>query len=562
MKIKTLFDKDETVSLETYLHKRGIDNVNKYIKPPVNVLDDCYIYDNMREAVTEIKYHIINNHKFCIVIDSDADGYTSAYIMYKYIRLQNPKCKVKMIIQDGKIRGLDSEKTRRQVIDCKPDCLILPDSGTNSAPYAQELFDNGIALTILDHHAPSDEVCKDWGIVVNNQMNHLECNTELSGCGVTFKFLQALDKEFGTKYSNRFIDLVGISIISDSMDVRTYENRWFVKYILDDKEHIENSFMYELFDKLGNTYNQRDISFKVVPLINSVIRCGTIEEKQQLFLAFDSKNVDDTVKMCHHYHQEQMTIVSNFIEHHRAEINEQANSNITVIDAKDIPQNFSGLIAGKISGLTNKPCIVGKTIKGELSGSFRGNISIKTLRDLPSVVFAQGHSGACGIRLKTQNLDDFRTSVDKMDISTEREVIASYSANKLQMGLFNEFIGHEDLWGKELDKPKFYVYNVRVNEKNSKVMGSKFDTLKVILDGYEIMFFKLSQTTKDKLGIDDFSDEDYENPYKRFPTVTGEYNINLIGTLNVNTWRGKKTNQIFAEDFEIEEVTNTFEDLM
>jgi hypothetical protein len=76
------------------------------------------------------------------------------------------------------------------------------------------------------------------------------------------------------------------------------------------------------------------------------------------------------------------------------------------------------------------------------------------------------------------------------------------------------------------------------------------------------MFFKLSQTTKDKLGIDDFSDEDYENPYKRFPTVTGEYNINLIGTLNVNTWRGKKTNQIFAEDFEIEEVTNTFEDLM
>lgn len=546
MKIKTLFNKDETVSLETYLNKRGIDNVNKYIKPPANVLDDCYIYDNIREAVIEIKYHILNNHKFCIVIDSDADGYTSAYIMYKYIRLQNPKCKVKMIVQDGKIRGLDSEKTRKQVIDCKPDCLILPDSGTNSAPYTQELFDNGIFLIIADHHAPSSDVCKDWGIVVNNQMNHLECNTELSGCGVTFKLLQALDKEFGTKYSNRFIDLVGVSIISDSMDIRTYENRWFVKYILDDKERIQNPFMYELFDKLGDTYNQRDISFKVVPLINSVIRCGTVEEKQQLFLAFDNKNVDDTVKMCHHYHQEQMAIVSNFIEHHQAEIDEQANSNITVIDAKDIPQNFSGLIAGKISGLTNKPCIVGKTIKGELSGSFRGNISIETLRDLPSVVFAQGHSGACGIRLKTQNLDDFRASVDKMDISTEREVIASYSANKLQIGLFDEFVGHDDLWGHELDIPTFYIYNIKINSKDIDVIGKNKNTIKLSMNKYVIMFFRLTEEQKNMFHLDKHVD----------------LNISVVGKLNINEYYGRRTNQIIVDDFEIKVIENSFEDLM
>jgi hypothetical protein len=41
-----------------------------------------------------------------------------------------------------------------------------------------------------------------------------------------------------------------------------------------------------------------------------------------------------------------------------------------------------------------------------------------------------------------------------------------------------------------------------------------------------------------------------------------ELDINLIGTLNVNEWRGKKTNQIYVEDFEVIEVTNTFEDLM
>lgn len=551
LKIKNLFEQGEQITLETYLNKKGIDNYRKYLKPPTSVLDDCYIYDNMVDAVRELKYHILETHKFCLVIDSDTDGYTSAYMMYKYIKLQNPKCKIKMIVQDGKIRGLDSEFIREKILDYAPDCLILTDSGTNSAPYTEELFKNGISLIIADHHAPTDDVCKNWGIVVNNQMNQLECNTELSGCGVTFKLIQALDKEFGTKYSNRFIDLVGISIISDSMDVRTYENRWFIKYILEDKEHIENPFMYALFNKfLGDTYTQRDISFRIVPLINSVIRCGTTEDKQQLFLAFDGKKIDETIEMCTRYHQEQVDKVNKFIEHHQEEIKEQEESNITIIDAKDIPQNFSGLIAGKISGLTNKPCIVGKTINGELGGSFRGYIPRVVMTYLPYVNDAKGHDlGAYGIFLdtsKSQNLDDFRATIDKMDISIDREVIASFSANKLQMGVFGEFVGHEDLWGKELDKPTFYVYNVKVNSKDIKVLGKKADTIKLSLDGYDIMFFKLIEEKKAMFHLD-------ENV---------ELNIDIVGSVNINEYYNRRTNQIIVDDFEIKVIENSFEDLM
>ena len=548
LKIKNLFVQNEQITLESYLNKKGINNHRKYLNPPTTVLDDCWIYDNMVDAVRELKYHILETHKFCFVIDSDTDGYTSAYMMYKYIKLQNPKCKIKMIVQDGKIRGLDSEFIREKILDYAPDCLILTDSGTNSAPYTEELFKKGIFLVVADHHAPTDDVCKDWGIVVNNQMNQLECNTELSGCGVTFKLIQALDKEFSTKYSNRFIDLVGISIISDSMDVRTYENRWFVKYILDDKEHIQNPFMYALFDKfLGDTYTQRDISFKIVPLINSVIRCGTTEDKQQLFLALDGKKIDETIEMCKHYHQEQIQKRDKFIEHHQEEIDEQANSNITIIDAKDIPQNFSGLIAGRISGDTNKPCIVGKTTKGELGGSFRGYIPIDVMRELPSVTFAQGHdTGAYGIRLKTQNLDDFRAEIDKMDISIDREVIASFSANKLQMGLFDEFVGHDDLWGKELDSPTFYVYNIKINSKDINVIGKNKNTIKLDIGKYVIMFFNLTGKKKEMFHLDEKVD----------------LNISVVGTLNINEYYGKRTNQIIADDFEVEIHENSFEDLM
>ena len=225
----------------------------------------------------------------------------------------------------------------------------------------------------------------------------------------------------------------------------------------------------------------------------------------------------------------------------------QFHSNITIIDAKDVPQNFSGLIAGKVMDITHKPCIIGKSINGEICGSFRGYIPIDTMRTLPSVTFAQGHDiGAYGIHLKSQNLPDFRAAIDKMDISIEREVIASYSANKLQMGLFNEFVGHEDLWGKELDKPTFHVYNIKVNSSDIKVLGKNQDTLKLSFDNYEIMFFKMSEEDKKLF----FLDKDVD------------LNIEIVGQLSVNEWNRRKTNQIIVNDYEIEIATNSFEDLM
>ena len=549
MKVNNLFEQDEQITLESYLKKMGIDNIEKYLKSPTSVLDNCYLYDNINECVQLIKYHILNDDRIAIVVDSDFDGICSAYMMYRYLKLQGVT-KVKPFIQNGKERGIESVSMRDKLTEWQPNLIIIPDAGTNSAKWESEFIDNDIDMTVIDHHDASDDVCKRT-IVVNNTMNQLECNRNLSGTGVTFKVLQALDYDMGTKYSNNFIDLVGLSIISDSMDVRTYENRWFIKYILDDKEHIENQFIYELFDTLlSDTYTQRDISFRIVPLFNSVIRCGTMEEKQQLFMAFCGKNIEDTIKMCQHYHAEQIKKVDKFIEHHKEEIDAQYDSNITIINAIDVPQSFSGLIAGRISGMTNKPCIVGKSINGELGGSFRGNIPRNIMETLPHVIKAAGHPNhAYGIFLdtsKTQNLDDLRAEIDKMDISTIPNVIASFSANKLQIGVFKEFIGHDDLWGKELDKPRFYIYNIKINSKNLKLMGEKQDTLKIVLDRYEIMFFKLSEQKKEIFKIGENID----------------LNINIIGSLNINTWRGKKTNQIFVEDFEVKEVTNTFDDLM
>lgn len=548
MLVNNLFEQDEQITFESYLNKMGVNDIKKYLRAPNSVLDNCYAYDNMRECVNIIKYHILSNSKIAIIVDSDTDGYCSSYMMYKYLKLHGVK-KVKPFIQNGKERGIESEQMRKRLLDWKPDLLIIPDAGTNSVDWEDEIIDNYIDMCVIDHHDPTNKVCKR-ATVVNNTINKLDCNRNLSGTGVTFKVLQALDLDMNTKYADRFIDLVGLSIISDSMNVTTYENRWFLKHMFTNES--DNMFMYELFDTLlpPSDYTQRDISFRIIPLFNSVIRCGTIEDKQNLFLAFDGKHIEDTIKMCQKCHSLQVKIVNEFIEKYQNQIEIQEESNIIIIDNSDAPKSFNGLIAGKISGMTNKPCIVGKVIGTELKGSFRGYIKASVMNTLPHVIEAVGHDlGAYGISIDVSNssyLDEFRAEVDNMDISVVPTVIASYKANRVPTDIFKEFIGCKDIWGKELDKPRFYIYNVKVRCKDVKLMGKKEDTIKVSLDDYEIMFFKLtpSQVEQFKIGS------------------KKEININLIGNIDVNEWRGKKTNQILVEDFEIEEVKDDFENLM
>ena len=143
MEVNNLFEQDEQITLESYLNKMGIDNVHKYLKPPTSVLDSCYLYDNIKECVSTIKYHILNDDRIAIVIDSDMDGSCSSYIMYKYLKLQGVS-KVKPFIQNGKERGIESVSMRQKLLEWNPNLVIIPDAGTNSVLFEDDFLDIGI----------------------------------------------------------------------------------------------------------------------------------------------------------------------------------------------------------------------------------------------------------------------------------------------------------------------------------------------------------------------------------------------------------------------------------
>ncbi len=547
MKVENLFSPYESITLDSYLRAYGIDNVDKYLDPPKEVLESCWLYDNMRECANTIKYHILEKSNFYIVCDADTDGICSSFMIYRYLKLHDKNLKVRLGLQDGKERGIETERIRNDIKEYEANIVIIPDGGTNSALYEDDLMDLGMDICILDHHDPTDEVCKR-AIVVNNMMSPKVTNKSLSGTGVTFKVCQAVDQLCNTKYSNKFIDLVGISIVSDSMDIRTYENRWFLNYILEDKENIRNPFFYELFDTcLKDDYTQRDISFKIVPKLNSVIRCGTKEDLRAIYYAMMGKDIDKAIEVGTKCHNEQVKRVEDIIKHHKDQIDAQENDNIIVISSREVPKAFNGLCAGKISDMTNKPCIMGKEIGDEILGSYRGYIPSSQLAELPQVTMVKGHSHACGIGLRTSDLASFKDEINNMEVDTTKEVTYSFGANNVPKGVFETFDGYDWIWGKELEAPSFYVHGLIIKKKDIEVL--KGNTIKIKTSDYNIVMFGGGKFLEQ---IKDYDDDD-------------SLMINFIGNPSINVWKGRKTNQFQVnsiEDIEVEKYTETFEDLM
>ena len=145
------------------LHNRGIFDIEKYINPTCEDDTNIYSIPNITDVCQIIKKHIGNT--IVILVDSDADGNTSAAIMYKYLKMVNPLANVKYFIHEHKTHGLTPQFMEYLEV-VKPDLVIVPDAGTNDVEQRETIVKNGMDLIIIDHHN-EDKYC-EYGILVNN----------------------------------------------------------------------------------------------------------------------------------------------------------------------------------------------------------------------------------------------------------------------------------------------------------------------------------------------------------------------------------------------------------
>lgn len=552
MKVEQLFKPREQISLEKYLEKIGITDIEEYLNPTGIALEDPFSYINMHEAVEMFKLHYEKLNKVYILCDSsDADGYTSTVSLISYMHLLNPSWDVKILIHPDKTRGLQDPTLMEEIKRFPRPFLIIPDAGTNDREQAKELkLTLNIDILILDHHTPSTPI--EDGILINNQVGYVDKFG--SGGVVTHIFMRALDMELGVNYSGRFIDLISLSILSDGMDVKSLQNRTYLYYGIFNRDKINNPLLVQFFnDYIGDkNYTQKNILFSVVPKVNSVGRSDGYELKEQMINGFlGLEDVAEVSKMCGGKHKEQIESVNGFIEDNINKIDD--NNKIILFASEDVHRTYSGLLAGKIKDkFNNKPTIIGHIQDGVMTGSLRSDIPLRSILDeYDGVEWAQGHSMQCGVKIKEENIQrviEYLNSINLPEQSAQI-VVKSLSGKSIKEEYFSLFDGHEELWNSNsLPKPIFHIKNITINTKDIDIIGRNKRTIKFKFGGTDYIIFNSLKEDKENLLLGYYENDKFVEDNKK-----QKINLEVLGYLSTNEWNGKISNQVIIEKYEITE---------
>ena len=576
MKYELKNERDKNLSLLLQVLKnRGIQEIEHYLTVDDNDILEPTLFPSVEQGAKIYKKHAENNSKTFLLVDADADGYTSSAIIYNYTRRLYPEWvdeNWKYFLHDGKQHGLND--CIKYILSNDFKFVIIPDAGSNDHDEIKMLVDAGMDVLIMDHHE-ADKVDEN-AIVINNQLCDYPTKS-LSGAGIVYKFCQYLDTYLEKDIADDFLDLAAIGMVSDMMDLRDFETHRLVEKGLN---NIKNPFVLGIVEKndfsLKGRLNPHGVSFCISPVVNAVTRVGTLDEKDLLFQAFLENHaykeipgnkrghkgemtplVDEAIRVAGNVRSRQNKVRDSKFEKvvDLIESGHLTDNKIIAVcqnEITDDERGITGLIANQTMAKYKRPVLILSPVKHDdgllyWDGSGRNapNCGLNDLRSFlastKQVAMAQGHASAFGISIPQDQFDDFIASTNEAladyDFSTTYQVDAIYSTVDLEASDIISIYKAGDLWTQGIEEPIIAVKDIKVNKDNVFIN----EKVLKITNPNGISFVKFKPTSEELM---------------LFSTLKDSYTIDVVGTCNYSSF--DDTAQIMITDYNL--IKNTFWD--
>lgn len=507
------------------LKLNGIKDIEGFKNPSEDNVEDFDCLDNIEAASRIIIDSIENKKTIGILVDCDADGYTSASVIYDYInRISNKTNIPKVFIHNGKQHGLSDKEVFEEIKNSNLDLLIVPDAGTGNVLECNELVELGTNIIILDHHNVSNHICVDPitkmpineitpysclifndAIIVNNQLSENATDKAMTGVGIVYKCIKYIDEIINMNIADEYLDLVAVGMIADGCDLTNLQSRYLVLKGIEQLKNKTNRnlFLKELINKqsysMNNNITITSIAYYICPLINSMIRLGEHEQKYNMFKAMCNStelierklrgkgivpiSISEYVyKDCLQLNKKQKEIVVESSEYIENEVQEYNLDKLPVLVCNannNIDKNFTGLIAANIAGKYKRPCLLLNQYNSVLSGSARG-FDKSQIRDFNSwckqtnlFKSVEGHSNAFGVSIELNNVQKLIDELLTIEYNDELiyHVYNVYDDKTISSELIKRIYKHNNLWNNGIDEPLFCVKDIMANINNIKLKG-------------------------------------------------------------------------------------------
>ena len=511
-------------------------NNESFISSPFEIKD-------MDKAAKRVQQAIDSGELICVYGDYDADGVTSTALLYSYLETVGANVIYYIPSRENEGYGMNTGAVDT-LAEKGVNLIVTVDNGIAAAKEIDHARTLGIDTVVTDHHMPLDELPNACAVV---DLHRTDCPSkfkQLSGVGVAFKLIMALEGEFcdTDMLLDNYADLLALGTIGDIVELRV-ENRVFVKRGLQSMQNSDRPGIAALIENSGlsgKPLTAGKVSFTLVPRINAVGRLGLSGKSVELLLTEDYDEARQIAAAMGEDNTERRQIETEILQKIDLKIQQNPSlifDRVIVIDGENWHQGVIGIVASRVKETYGKPAIIisrdGENAKasGRSVEGFALCDAVAACSDL--LTHYGGHPMAVGLSLKSDNIELFRKRINEYANSVDS---MPFDALKIDCKLnpagisldIAEDLTHMQPFGAGNPTPIFGLYNMKIN---SIIPLSNNKHLKLIVSrGNSTLSAMLFFTSTE------------EFPYQKGDAV------DLAVTLDINEYNGNKSVSIIIKD--------------
>ena len=407
-------------TLGKLLFDRGITTVQQarhFFRPQLSELHDPFLMNDMQTAVDRLNKAMGRKERIMVYGDYDVDGCTAVALVYKF--LQQYYSNVDYYIPDRYEEGYGiSRKGVNYAAETGVSLIIVLDCGIKAIDeiaYAKSL---GIDFIICDHHVPDETLPCAVAILNPKRRDNHYPYTDLSGCGVGFKFMQAFAQSNGIEFNKltSLLDLCAVSIASDIVPIMG-ENRILAYHglrCLNTNPSIGLQAIVEVCGLSDRELTMNNIIFKIGPRINASGRMQNGKEAVDLLVEKDFSVALEKAGRINLYNEARKDLDKQMTEEAIDRVKDLPGLDerrSIVIYSEDWHKGVIGIVASRLTEQYYRPAVVLTRSEGMATGSARSVSGFDVYKAVQSCADLLenfgGHTYAAGLTLPVENVEEF-----------------------------------------------------------------------------------------------------------------------------------------------------------
>ena len=398
------------------LHSRGAvtdEEIERFLHPEITQLNDPFLFNDMKKAVSRIDTALKNGEKICVFGDYDVDGICATAMLTDYLR--SVGANVCLHIPSRRDEGYGITKPAADKLKAEGVQLIITvDNGISAAPEIDYCMEAGMDVIVTDHHLPPEKLPECGCIICHTLKDTRYPDNILCGAGIAFKLIQALA---GIEKAMKYVSLAALATIADVVPL-VGENRvltyYGLKAVNEDKCCLGLKRLLESIPTARKPYSSFTVGFAAAPRLNASGRMKDASLAAELFLSDDEEKINRIISELNGLNElRQREELKIFVSAREClKKRDLSNERALLLSSADWNPGVIGIAASRISEMYHRPTILFSESDGFLKGSGRSVEGINLYDALKAnerfFIRYGGHAKAAGLTMKAENLEEFR----------------------------------------------------------------------------------------------------------------------------------------------------------